>query len=31
MEREDDKQDKERFFQEITYNRDVNEKLLKTN
>lgn len=30
-EREDDKQDKERLFQEITYNRDVNEKLLKTN
>lgn len=30
-EREDDKQDKERLFQEITYSRDVNEKLLKTN
>lgn len=30
-EREDDKQDKERLFQEITYSRDVNEKLLKAN
>lgn len=30
-EREDDKQDKERLFQEITYNRDVNKTLLKTN
>lgn len=30
-EKEDDKQDKERLFKEITYNRDVNEKLLKTN
>lgn len=30
-EREDDKQDKERLFQEISYNREVNSKLLKTN
>lgn len=30
-EREDDKQDKERLFQEISYNREVNAKLLQTN
>lgn len=30
-EREDDKQDKERLFQEISYNREVNTKLLQTN
>lgn len=30
-EREDDKQDKERLFQEISYNREVNSQLLKTN
>lgn len=30
-EREDDKQDKERLFQEISYNREVNGQLLKTN
>lgn len=30
-EREDDKQDKERLFQEIAYSRDVNSQLLGTN
>lgn len=30
-EKEDDKQDKERLFQEISYNREVNGQLLKTN
>lgn len=30
-EREDDKQEKERLFSEIGYNREVNAQLLKTN
>ena len=30
-ERDDDKQDKERLFKEIAYNREVNGQLLKTN